>query len=192
MVNSVDPDHTAPIAVCFGSTLFASILNSSAILGNYLQQMTSADNIFKCIFSWRFKGSGWPYDRYVEDLRLKEKHKEFTFHDNLCYTERYGIVSYWHFFYGRSVENLWLKENTRIFISYTTQQHSFALYRSPRHHNLEKTTNSTHLLTNFTFSSLIKPLSDVNCYCKMVSLVALDGVTSFLRLKDVTYSCERV
>ena len=27
------------------------------MLGNYLQQMTSADGIFRCIFSWRFKGS---------------------------------------------------------------------------------------------------------------------------------------
>ena len=51
MVNSVDPDRTAPIgAVCSGSTLFAPILNSSIILGNYLQQTTSADNIFRCIF----------------------------------------------------------------------------------------------------------------------------------------------
>ena len=51
MTNSVDPDQTAPIgAVCSGSTLFASILNSSVILGNYLQQTTSADDIFSCIF----------------------------------------------------------------------------------------------------------------------------------------------
>ena len=36
MANSVDPDQTAPIgAVCSGSTLFASILNSSVMLGNY-------------------------------------------------------------------------------------------------------------------------------------------------------------
>ena len=50
MANSVDPDQTAPIgAVCSGSTLFASILNSSVMLGNYLQQTTSADNIFRCI-----------------------------------------------------------------------------------------------------------------------------------------------
>ena len=46
MANSVYPDQTAPI----GSTLFASILNSSVMLGNYLQQTTSADNFFKCIF----------------------------------------------------------------------------------------------------------------------------------------------
>ena len=51
MANSVEPDQTALIgAVCSGSTLFASILNSSVMLGNYLQQMTSADNIFRCIF----------------------------------------------------------------------------------------------------------------------------------------------
>ena len=51
MANSVDPDQTAPIgAVCSGSTRFASILNLSVILGKYLQQMTSADDIFRCIF----------------------------------------------------------------------------------------------------------------------------------------------
>ena len=37
-------------AVCFGSTLFASILNSSVMLCNYLQQTTSADDIFRCMF----------------------------------------------------------------------------------------------------------------------------------------------
>ena len=53
MVNSVDPDQTAPIgAVCSGSTLFASILNSSIMLGNNLQQTTSADDIVRCIFFW--------------------------------------------------------------------------------------------------------------------------------------------
>ena len=57
MANSVDPDQTAPIgAVCSRPTLFASMLNSSVILGNYLQQTTSADDIFRCFFSWRFKG----------------------------------------------------------------------------------------------------------------------------------------
>ena len=48
MANSVDPDQTAHIgAVCSGSTLFDSILNSSVILGNYLQHTTSADDIFR-------------------------------------------------------------------------------------------------------------------------------------------------
>ena len=48
MANSVDPDQTAPKgAVWSGSTLFASILSSSVMLGNYLQQTTTADNIFK-------------------------------------------------------------------------------------------------------------------------------------------------
>ena len=51
MANNVDPDQTAPIgAVCSRSTLFASILNLSVMLDNYLQQTTSADDIFKCIF----------------------------------------------------------------------------------------------------------------------------------------------
>ena len=43
MAKSVDPDQTAPIGtVCSGSTLISSILNSSVMLDNYLQQTTSA------------------------------------------------------------------------------------------------------------------------------------------------------
>ena len=54
---SMDLDQTAPIgAVCSESTLFASMLNLSVMLGNYLQQTTSAEHIFRCIFSWRYKG----------------------------------------------------------------------------------------------------------------------------------------
>ena len=56
MANSVDPDQTVPIgAVCSGSTLFASILNSSVMLGNYLQQTTSADDIFRLIIYQSFE-----------------------------------------------------------------------------------------------------------------------------------------
>ena len=51
MANSVDPDQTAPIgSVCSGSTLFDSIHNKSVMLGNYFQQTTSGDGIFRCIF----------------------------------------------------------------------------------------------------------------------------------------------
>ena len=51
MTSSVDPDQTAPIgAVYSGSTLFPSIPNWSVMFGNYLQQTTSADDIFRCIF----------------------------------------------------------------------------------------------------------------------------------------------
>ena len=47
MTNSVDPDQTASIgAVCSGSMLFASILNSSVMLGNYLQQTKFSDAFF--------------------------------------------------------------------------------------------------------------------------------------------------
>ena len=49
MANSVDPDQALG-AVCPGSMLFASILNSSVMLGNYLKQTTSADDILRCIF----------------------------------------------------------------------------------------------------------------------------------------------
>ena len=58
MTNIIDPDQTAPIvgAVCSGSMLFASILNSPVMLGNYLQQTTSADAFTDEFFSWCFKG----------------------------------------------------------------------------------------------------------------------------------------
>ena len=47
MANSADPDQTALIgAVCSGSTLFASLLTLSVMLGNYLQQTTSAMHFF--------------------------------------------------------------------------------------------------------------------------------------------------
>ena len=53
MANSVDRNQTAPIGtVCSESMLFASILNSSGTLGNYLQQTTFSD----AFFSWPFKG----------------------------------------------------------------------------------------------------------------------------------------
>ena len=50
MANSLDPYQTAPIE--------QSVLGPHCLLllGNYLQQMTSADDFFKCIFTWRFKG----------------------------------------------------------------------------------------------------------------------------------------
>ena len=48
MANSVDPDQTASIeAVCSGSTLFSSIRDWSVMLGNFLQQTTSAEDIFR-------------------------------------------------------------------------------------------------------------------------------------------------
>ena len=54
MANSVDPVQTAPIgAVCcslFWVHAVCSILNSSVMIGIYLQQMTSEDDIFRCIF----------------------------------------------------------------------------------------------------------------------------------------------
>ena len=49
MANSVDPDQTAPI-VCSGGTLFASILNSSVILGNYF----AADDFIRRYFQMHF------------------------------------------------------------------------------------------------------------------------------------------
>ena len=58
MANSVDPEQTAPIgAVCSGSMLFASILNSPVMLGNSLQQTTSAGDNFRCIFFFNLEKS---------------------------------------------------------------------------------------------------------------------------------------
>ena len=59
MANSVDPDQTAPIgAVCSGSTLFASILNSTIMLDNKfqqrLQQTTFSDAFFLCALRVRY------------------------------------------------------------------------------------------------------------------------------------------
>ena len=48
MANSVDPDQT-----CSGYRLFASILNSSVMQGNYLQQTTFSDDFF--LGALRFK-----------------------------------------------------------------------------------------------------------------------------------------
>ena len=57
MAKSVDSEQTVPIgAVCSGSTMFASILNLSVVLGNYFQQTISSDDIFRCIFSLCLKG----------------------------------------------------------------------------------------------------------------------------------------
>ena len=51
MANSEDPDKTAPLgAVCSGSMLFASILNSSVMLGNYLQQTIQQTSFSDALF----------------------------------------------------------------------------------------------------------------------------------------------
>ena len=63
MANSVDPDQAAPIgADCSWSTLFASVLNLSIMLGNYLQQTNSANDIFRCIFFLALKGLTWSHN----------------------------------------------------------------------------------------------------------------------------------
>ena len=46
MANSVDPDQSVLGPRCF----FPSIPNWSVMLGKFLQQMTSAEDIFRCIF----------------------------------------------------------------------------------------------------------------------------------------------
>ena len=83
MANNVVPDQTAPIgAVCSGSTLFASRLNSSVILDNYLQQTTLADVNFQIqfflgalrvncdfvTFPWGIQGQVWYLIVLIPDL----------------------------------------------------------------------------------------------------------------------------
>ena len=67
MANSVDPHQTAPIgAVCYGSKLFASILNSSVMLGNVsnVRQLFAADDFSRQHFQMHF---------FVGALRAKIK-----------------------------------------------------------------------------------------------------------------------
>ena len=79
MAISVVPDQTAPMgAVCSVSTLFASILNSSVMLGNYLQQTTSADAIFRCIFFLGALRVKWYYTIMLH-IYLKSKFSKCKF-----------------------------------------------------------------------------------------------------------------
>ena len=51
MANSVNPDQTAPIGVAvLGPHVLLVYLNSPIMFGKCLQQTTSADDIFRCIF----------------------------------------------------------------------------------------------------------------------------------------------
>ena len=61
----------APIgAVCSGATLFASLLNSSVMLGNYLQQTTFSDAFF-FLGSLRVKISGIPSECQTIWIQVK-------------------------------------------------------------------------------------------------------------------------
>ena len=64
MANNVDPDQTAPLgAVCSVSMLFASILNLSVMLGNYL-----ADDFSRRHFQMHF---------FLGALRVSKRQKHF-------------------------------------------------------------------------------------------------------------------
>ena len=65
-------------AVCSGSTLFASILNSSVMLCNYLQQTTSADDFFRCSFLYA--------------LRVNNRHQELLLCHNRNQILNLGIL----------------------------------------------------------------------------------------------------
>ena len=70
--NSVEPDQAAPIgAVCFGSTLFASILNSSVMLGKYLQQTTFSDAFCLTFRALALKLEQWAnQNKKIKHLKL--------------------------------------------------------------------------------------------------------------------------
>ena len=67
MANSVDPDQQSVLA-----TPFAFILNSSVMLGNYLQQTTSAGDIFRCIFFLCVLRVGVLYDLFFNLANANE------------------------------------------------------------------------------------------------------------------------
>ena len=95
MANSVDQDQTAPIgAVCSGSTLFASIFNLSVMFGNYLQQRTSADDIFKCVFFLSLQGlklnvcyQDWNSKNAYQISKLLQKQSDLGLH---CFSRPFG------------------------------------------------------------------------------------------------------
>ena len=91
MANSMDPDQTAPVgAVCSGSTLFASIINSSVMLGDHLQQKTSAENIFRCVFfSSRFKGYCKLWQNSVDSVHHISLN--IHIHDSLYWQSKQGF-----------------------------------------------------------------------------------------------------
>ena len=89
MANSVDPEQTAPIgAICSGSTLLASILNSSVILGNYLQQTTSADDILRCIFLGALRVN------YAQDRLLLKAKMHLNFDKKIYYNVHDELLDY--------------------------------------------------------------------------------------------------
>ena len=85
MAYSVDPEQTAPIgAVCSGSTLFASILNLSVMLGNYLQQTTLADDII-LTFSFHFSFLCDEADQTLQSLFKTHFPRPATVVNGFCY-----------------------------------------------------------------------------------------------------------
>ena len=50
MTNSVNQDQAAPIGAVLDPHFLLVYLNSPVMFGNYLQQTTSAEDIFGCIF----------------------------------------------------------------------------------------------------------------------------------------------
>ena len=72
-------------AVSSGSTLFASILNSSVMLRNYFQQ-TTFSNAF---FSWRFKSKQLKINLL---MLLKEPSREKTLHTLHVMTEMHFLL----------------------------------------------------------------------------------------------------
>ena len=88
----MDTDQTAPIeAVCSGPTLFAFMLNSSVMLANYLQQTTSSDDIFRCIFLGALRVNKVPI---LIDITVYFASKSVMFKGDWLTTRSFHIFQY--------------------------------------------------------------------------------------------------
>ena len=63
MANRVDTDQSVLDPRCL-----LLYLNSTVVLGNYLQQTTSADDMFRSICSWRFNTQVKPHVQISEGV----------------------------------------------------------------------------------------------------------------------------
>ena len=74
-------------AACF----YTYICNSSVMLSNYLQQTTSADDLFRCIYFWRFKGK---QHHFARDIVPQTESHEFNLSqlvDAWCLFMRFAV-----------------------------------------------------------------------------------------------------
>ena len=80
-----------------------------------------------------------------------------------------------------------------------SSNHDFVLFLKVKSTKLIKihkecTCNTLHTVNSYASSDNIAEIQDMSphlvCYCKMMSVMALDSVTSFLHWKDITNTCK--